>query len=108
MTVSQPALMISCFVFFGCLGPDEGVLSAYPASTEQEAPFPYRASTEADLTGDGVPETLRLVASGQGPFDLVVSFSIWSEGQEAYDMSWEFDPELFALEPEDIHLECEV
>ena len=37
------------------------------ASQPSSSPFPYRASAEADLTGDGLPETLRLVAAGQGP-----------------------------------------
>ena len=71
------------------------------------SPFPYRASAEADLTGDGVPETLRLVASGPEPLDLVVSFSIWSEGQEVYRMSWDsaeyfrYEPDLVMSEPGD-------
>ena len=77
------------------------------ASQPSSSPFPYRASAEADLTGDGLAETLRLGASGQGPFDLVVSFSIWSEGQEVYRTSWEsaeyfrYEPELVMSEPGD-------
>jgi len=77
------------------------------ATQPSSSPVPYRARAEADLTGDGLPETLRLVASGQGPFDLVVSFSIWSEGQEVYRMSWEsggyfrYEPDLVMSEPGD-------
>ena len=78
-----------------------------PPSTQVSFRFPYRDSTEADLTGDGVPETLHLVASGQGPLDLVISFSIWSEGQEIYRMSWDsaeyfrYEPDLVMSEPGD-------
>ena len=67
MAAVRQSLVISCVVLFGCSSPDH------------DAPFPYRSSTEADLTGDGVPDTLRLEASGPSPFDLVVSFSIFSE-----------------------------
>ena len=87
MAVVRRSLVISCVALFGCSSPD------------QEAPFPYRSSTEADLTGDGVADALRLEASGPSPFDLVVSFSIWSEGREVYQASWDGggyfnDPEL--------------
>jgi hypothetical protein len=69
--------------------------------------FSYDASAEADLTGDGVPETLRLTASGPRPLGLVVSFSIWSDGREIYQMSWgsagyfQYEPELVMSEPGD-------
>ena len=87
MAAVRQSLVISCVVLFGCSSPDH------------DAPFPYRSSTEADLTGDGVPDTLRLEASGPSPFDLVVSFSIFSEGREVYQTSWDGggyfnDPEL--------------
>ena len=78
-----------------------------PPSTQLSFPFPYRASTEADLTGDGVPDTLRLVASGSAPFDVTVSFSIWSGGREVYQTSWDsggyfkYEPELVMSEPGD-------
>ena len=78
-----------------------------PPSTQLSFPFQYRDSTEADFTGDGVPETLRLVASGPRPLGLGVSFSIWSEGQEIYRRSWDsagyfkYEPELVMSEPGD-------
>ncbi len=78
-----------------------------PPPTQVPSPFPYHDSTEVDLTGDGVPETLRLVASGPEPLDLVVSFSIWSEGQEVYRRSWDsaeyfrYEPDLVMSEPGD-------
>ena len=78
-----------------------------PPSTQLSFPFLYRDSTEADLTGDGVPETLRLVASGPRPLGLGVSFSIWAEGQEIYRRSWDsaeyfrYEPELVMSEPGD-------
>ena len=68
--------------------------------TQLSFSFQYHDSTEVDLTGDGVPETLRLTASGPRPLGLGVSFSIWSEGREIYQMSWDsggyfrYEPEL--------------
>ncbi len=70
-----------------------------PLSTQLSFPFQYHDSTEVDLTGDGVPETLRLTASGPRPLGLGVSFSIWSEGQEIYQRSWD-SAEYFRYEPE--------
>ena len=70
-----------------------------PPPTQVSVPFPYRDSTEADVTGDGVPETLQLAASGQGPLDLFISFSVWSAGQEIYQTSWD-SAEYFRYEIE--------
>ena len=62
-----------------------------PPPTQVPSPFPYRDSTEADLTGDGVPETLQLAASGQGPLDLVISQPV-SQAQNLSEQSpWEGD-----------------
>ena len=61
--------------------------------------FQYHDSTEVDLTGDSVPETLRLTASGTRPLGLDVSFSVWSEGREIYRKSWD-SAEYFRYEPE--------
>ena len=78
-----------------------------PPPTQVSFPFSYRDSTEVDLTGDGVSETLRLTASGPRPLGLGVSFSIWFEGQEIYQRSWDspgyfrYEPELVMSEPGD-------
>ncbi len=75
--------------------------------TQLSFSFQYHDSTEVDLTGDGVPETLRLTASGPRPLGLAVSFSIRSDGREIYQMSWgsggyfKYEPELVMSEPGD-------
>ena len=48
----------------------------------------YRALVERDVTGDGVPDTLILQASGKRVDSLQITFDIRSQGRRLYHEHW--------------------
>lgn len=77
----------------------DSALAVAPPSVDT-APAPWYARTRAlDLTGDGIADTVRLVATGARPDSLQVELSLVVDGQALHEERWGSSYELQLLDP---------
>jgi hypothetical protein len=78
LTMKSRSLIISLVV----------VCSVRVPIAAQNAPW-FERSRVIDLTGDGVPDTLRVTAKGRSWKDISAAFTIRSAGQVLYEHTWD-------------------